>query len=252
MVFGGIEVKRLILVAMAASLCACSNPKNTVVPTSIAQMESIKPQLEKLTAEERELFANYAVRHTVGSALGGMFGIKADPIPEGITIGKAIDEQRDFATKQKLKEAEEKALKEQVKVEQQKAVDEMSKAALVTLVSKQLDSRRSFGVTISESLNVTFAFKNTSPKDIAGIKGTLDVIDIFGEELSGFSIAYDNTIKPGETATWARSRSVEYGMNSSNDRKFAELPEDKYKLRWKPEMIIFGDGTKLMKPSGPN
>lgn len=240
-------MKRLIVVAFAALLCACSNPKSAVVPTSMDKMESIKPQLEKLTAEERELFASYAVRHTLGAAMGGMFGIKAEPIPEGMTIGKAIDEQRDFLTKQKMKDAEEKALKEKVKAEQQKAMDEMSKAALVTLVSKKLESERSYGVTLDENLNVTFAFKNTATKDIAGIKGTLDVIDIFGEELCGFGIAYDKTIKPGETATWVGSRSVKYGMNASKDRKFAELPDDKYKLSWKPDMIIFGDGTKLTK-----
>jgi len=242
-------MKRFFILAVVVVLCACSNPKDTVVPTSIDKMESIKPQLEKLTAEERELFANYVLRHTLGAAMGGLFGIKAEPIPEGMTIGKAIDEQRDFLTKAKIKEAEEKALKEKVKAEQQKAMDEMSKAALVTLVRKKLGSESMSGITIDEKLIVTIAFKNTSPKDIAGIKGTLDATDIFGEQLSGFNISYDKTLKPGETATWTGERSVKYGMNASKDRKFANLPDDKYKLSWKPDMIIFVDGTKLTKPT---
>lgn len=240
-------MKRLLMVALVSALCACSNPKDTVVPTSVDKMASIKPQLEKLTPEERDLFASYAVRHTLGAAMGGMFGIKAEPIPEGMTIGKAIDEQRDFSAKAKMKEAEEKALKEKVKAEQQKVMEEMSKVALVTLVSKEIESERMSGITIDEKLMVTLAFKNISPKDIAGIKGTLDATDIFGEQLSGFNISYDKTLKPGETATFVGGRSVKYGMNASNDRKFAGLPEDKYKLSWKPAVIIFGDGTKLTK-----
>lgn len=243
-------MKRYFILAIFIALCACSKPTDTVVPTSIDKMDSIKPQLEKLTAEQRDLFAQYVMRHTIGAAMGGMFGIKAEPIPEGITIGKAIDEQRDFLTKEKVREAEEKALKEKVKAEQQKAMDEMSKAALVTLVNKKITTHTGYsGMTLDENLVVTFAFKNTSTKDIAGIKGTLDATDIFGEELSGFSIAYDKTLKPGETATWVGSRSVQYSMNASKDRKFADLPEDKYKLSWKPDMIIFGDGTKLTKPA---
>jgi hypothetical protein len=230
-------------------LCACSNPKDTVVPTSLDKLETIKPQLEKLSAEERELFGAYMLRHTVGAAMGGLFGIKSEPIPEGMTIGKAIDEQRDFKAQAAIREAEAKALKEKVLAEQAKAVEEMRKAAVVTLVSKKIDAERSYGVTISENLIVTFAFKNTSPKDISGIKGTVDAIDIFGEELSGFNLSYDTTIKAGETATWVGSRSVRFGRNEANDRKFAGLPDDKYTITWKPEMIVFADGTKLSKPA---
>lgn len=244
-------MKRYFILAILITLCACSKPTDTIVPTSIDKFDSIKPQLEKLTTEQRELFGQYVLRHTLGAALGGMFGIKAEPIPEGITIGKAIDEQRDFLTKEKMREAEESARKNKILAEQQKAMDEMSKAALVTLISKKIETEKesSFGFIIDEKLNLTITFKNTSTKDIAGIKGTLDAIDIFGEPLSGFSISYDKTLKPGETLTWVGGRSVKYGMNTSNDRKFAELPDDKFKLSWKPDMIIFGDGSKLTKPA---
>ncbi len=242
-------MKRLLLAGVVLALCACSNPKDTVVPTSLDKMESIKPQLEKLTVEERELFAGYVVRHTIGAAMGGMFGVKAEPIPEGMTIGNAINEQRDLLAQAKIKEAEEKVLRDKIIAEQQKAMDEMRKAALVTIVSKQIETEQMSGITIDEKLMVTFAFKNTSTKEIAGIKGTLDASDIFGQQLSGFNISYDTTIKPGEDARWTGGRSVKFDMNEGNDRKFADLPADKYTLSWKPDMIIFVDGTRLTKPA---
>ena len=89
-------MNRYLALALVIALSACSKPTDTVVPTSLDKMVSIKPQMEKLTSEEKDLFSKYLVRHTVGSAMGGMFGIKVDPIPEGITIGKAIDEEREF------------------------------------------------------------------------------------------------------------------------------------------------------------
>lgn len=92
-------MKYFVLIFVIA-LGACSKPTDTVVPTSIDKMESIKPQIDKLTSEEKDLFSQYLVRHTLGNAMGGMFGIKTDPIPEGITIGKAIDEEREFLKQQ--------------------------------------------------------------------------------------------------------------------------------------------------------
>ncbi len=38
-------------------LAACSGPKDTPVPKDLSAMESVKPSIEKLSAEEKELFA---------------------------------------------------------------------------------------------------------------------------------------------------------------------------------------------------
>jgi len=105
-------MKYYFVLIFVIALGACSKPTDTVVPTSIDKMESIKPQIEKLTSEEKGLFSQYLVRHTLGNAMGGMFGVKTDPIPEGITIGKAIDEERNYLKK---KESELKALQEQLR-----------------------------------------------------------------------------------------------------------------------------------------
>jgi hypothetical protein len=99
-------MKRLLVMALVTFISACSNPNDTVVPTSIDKMASIQPQLDKLTTVERKLFAGYVVRHTLGVNMGRMVAAKPEPIPEGMTIGKAIEEQRAFSAK-----AEEKALK---------------------------------------------------------------------------------------------------------------------------------------------
>lgn len=82
-------------------LVACDDPHDTKVPADISKWSSsVKPSLQKLTPEEQALFTQYVRRHTVMADEVGLHGDTADPIPEGMTLGKAIEEQRSYITKQ--------------------------------------------------------------------------------------------------------------------------------------------------------
>jgi hypothetical protein len=48
-----------ITCALSLMLLACSGPKDTPLPRELDKMESLKPAMEKLTPEERELVAGY-------------------------------------------------------------------------------------------------------------------------------------------------------------------------------------------------
>jgi hypothetical protein len=94
-------------------LVACSDPHDTRVPVDISKWSTtVKPSLQKLTLEEQELFTQYVRRHTIVAAEVGLYGDKADPIPEGMTIGKAIAEQRNYVALQQVKKSREKASKD--------------------------------------------------------------------------------------------------------------------------------------------
>ncbi|MCM2348156.1 hypothetical protein [Acidovorax soli] len=128
----------LLVVASLMALAACSGPKDTPLPKDLEKMESIKPAMEKLTPEERELAAGYIMRHTIGAKLGGLFGGKEVPgIPEGMTLGKAIEEQRKFKADAALVEAKQQALKAKLQAEREAAMKPMLDAVTVTLVSKK-------------------------------------------------------------------------------------------------------------------
>ena len=91
-------MNRLTILVIACSLAACTKPIDTIVPTSPDKMESIRPQVNKLSPEEKELFDNYLRDHS--------------SIPDGLTIGKAITEEREYLKK---KDLELKALQEQIR-----------------------------------------------------------------------------------------------------------------------------------------
>jgi len=240
----------LVVLVCSILLVACSGPKDTPLPRDLDKIESIKASMEKLTPDERELAAGYIMRHTIGAKLGGLFGGKEGPgIPEGMTLGKAIDEQRKFKADVALEEAKQQALKVKLEAEREAALKPMREAITVTLVSKKIATERGYsGMVMDENLEVTFGYKNNTDKDVSGVKGRISTKDLFGDEISAFQISNDSTIKAGQTATWSGSRSVRFSMGSNKDRKLAELGDDKFKVVWEPQAIVFSDGTKLAVP----
>jgi hypothetical protein len=231
-------------------LASCSGPKDTVLPPELDKMASIQPSVEKLTPEDRELLGGYIVRHTVGAKFAAILGGKEGPgIPEGMTIGKAIEEQRKFKADTAIEEAKQQALKAKLQAEREAALKPMRDAVTVTLVSKGIQAEHGYsGMVTDENLVVTFGYKNNTDKDIAGVKGWVSVKDLFGDEISAFQISNDNTIKAGQTATWTGNRSVRFSFGNNKDRKLAELDEDKFRVEWEPQVIVFKDGTKLTVP----
>jgi len=241
---------RVIILMCSILLGACSGPKDTPLPQDIGKMDSIKPAMEKLSPEERGLAAEYIMRHTVGAKLGGLFGGKEGPgIPEGMTLGKAIQEQQKFKADAVMEQAKQKELKAKLQAEREAAMKPMKEAITVSLVSKEISVDTGYsGRMHNESFAVTFGYKNNTEKDISGVKGYVSVKDLFGDEISGFLISNDKTIPAGQSTTWSGNRSLMFTLGDNKDRKLAELSDDKYTVVWEPRMIVFKDGTKLTAP----
>ena len=103
-------MKLISILCFALLLAACSgDPHDTRVPTDIKKWSSnVKPSLQKLTPDEKALFSRYAIRHMEG-AVPGTIGSKSDPIPEDMTIGKAIAEERDVEAREQARQPDAKA-----------------------------------------------------------------------------------------------------------------------------------------------
>lgn len=239
-----------IILLCSITLAACDGPKGTLIPRDIDKIDTIKPALEKLTPEERDLAAGYIVRHAIGAKMSGLFGGKeGGGIPEGMTLGKAIDEQRKFKAEVAIEEAKQAALKVKLKAEREVAMKAMREAITVTLVSKALKPEYGYsGRVMDEDFVATFGYKNNTAKDISGVKGRISIVDLFGDEISAFGISNDDTISAGKSITWSGSRSTRYSLGDNKDRKLAGLDDDKFKIIWEPETIVFTDGTKLTAP----
>jgi len=81
------------LVAAGLVLSACSKgPKDTVLPSDPKQWSEsgLKDSIEKLSPDDRKLLGAYMIRMGIGGALTGK------TIPEGTTIGQAIEEEKKY------------------------------------------------------------------------------------------------------------------------------------------------------------
>jgi hypothetical protein len=102
-------VRIFTIFCFALLLVACGDPHETRVPADISKWHStVKPSLQKLTTDEQALFTQYVRRHTILADEVGLHGDRVDPIPEGMTLGNAIAEQRDYDAKQQARKSKPK------------------------------------------------------------------------------------------------------------------------------------------------
>jgi len=95
-----------------------------------------------------------------------------------------------------------------------------------------------------DAVEIELAFKNTSTKPMAGVKGDAVFRDMFGDTLDVASVSYDQSVAPGETRIWTGSRSV-LGSFGHNTAKLRTTATEKVQFTFLPSMIVFADGTKL-------
>ena len=224
---------RLVFVAFAFILAACSDPKSIVIPNDMSTWDkTLKPSIEKLTEDEKKLFLGYTMRAKMGEVFGGK------GIEQGMTVGKAIEQQRAWIEEHKAKEAAEKALKAKLQAEQAALKKQIDDLVTITVLELSLQKDR-----FTDNQIIKLGLQNKGAKDLRGISGTVKFIDIFDKEVGAIHFSYDNGLKAGSTASWIGSR--HYNQFLEAHKAIARLEEGKYKTVFEPEMLVFEDGTKM-------
>ncbi|MGB6054620.1 MAG: hypothetical protein WBG17_05210 [Burkholderiaceae bacterium] len=232
-------MKQMLLLAIVTTLLiGCSDPRATMLSTADADKEKMQTAMQKITEEERTLVAGYMMRTMLANAFAG----KTDT-PLGVTIGDAIKKQREWLSAEKKRDAEEAALKAKLAAEEEAFQQQVNGAVAVTVLEKTLlpenfDRRRYSAVQV-----IKLGFENKSEKDIAGISGEVAFYDIFDKEVGSIIFSYDDGIKAGSTASWTGERKFNEFLREH--KALANLEEGKYTTRFKPDTIVFSDGTKL-------
>lgn len=228
------------LLAVVLVLSACQNPHNAELPTDLTKIDqSTKDQLQKLTPDEREKVAKYAVRHTL---TGGA-------IPEGTTVVKAIDEQNAFELAQAKKEAEAAALKASVEKQMAEETAKLNGAVQVALISKTFVPSSVERRQYRDEIDMKIAFSNKTDKAVAGVKGTMVFKDLFGDVIKRVRVSMTDEIKPNDVYIW--DGVLDYNQFEDKDQKLAFEPTEKLKFEFEPDTIVFADGSQLSLLSIP-
>jgi hypothetical protein len=234
--------KKLVIASVTlALLAACSKPTETIIPTDMSKWDTeLGAVVKKLSEEDQKLLAGYVMR----AKLGEIFG--KEGVPLGTTIGNALDEQRKWIAEREKQAAEAKALKEKMLQEQAKAEEAINGAVVVTLIAKRELPKNYDLSRYSEEQQFVIGVHNKSEKEISGVKGSLDFIDLFDKKVGSAGFSISEKIKPGGDAKWTGVR--DYNQFVDTHKAVWNLEEGKYTTRFKPDMIVFSDGTKLTVP----
>lgn len=224
-----------------ALLSACSKPTETIIPSDMSKWDTeLAPAIKKLSEEDQKLLSGYVMRARMGQVFG------KEGMPFGTTVGTAMEQQKKWLADEEKKAAEAKALKEKMLQEQAQAQAAIENATIVALVAKRelpknYDLRR-----FSEVQQFVIGVHNKSDKEIAGVSGSLDFIDIFDKKVGSVNFSISERIKPGGDAQWTGTR--DYNQFIDTHRNVWNLEEGKYTTRFQPEAVVFADGTKLTVP----
>lgn len=225
-----------VLLITGVMVTGCSKPQDAVIPKDMSTWDSeLKPKVEKLSDEEKQIFARYMIRVKMAEAFGG------SGMPEGTTIGLAIQEQKDFEAKQKAKEQEQAALKAKAEAQQKAAIDEMNSVLTFAMLSKEHRE-----IEYQEYMLTKISFENKSKKDVSGVKGLIKVSDMFGDKIIDLGVSYDSEILAGNIVT--DTLSFNYNQFMADHKNFMGGDLNKMKVVFVPETILFKDGTKLDMP----
>lgn len=180
---------------------------------------------------------------TMALGLGKAFGKEMN---KGNTYREALNEIKAArlemeAERKKQEIAYAKALKEW---ESQNEL--LSKSVQISILRKEFQQDK-YG--IRKVLGYEYEIENTSGMQIKGVKGSVRILDSFGDELTLNGVKYEESLKSGEKKVFALWHDY-----SDYDRGSAIIKEsslDKLTIKWEPEMIIFNDGKILEVPEKP-
>lgn len=247
---------RFTLIALCFTLLlgACSKATNTVIPSDMSKWDKeLAPVVQKLNEEEKALLIAYIARKKMVSGLSKGEG----DIPFGTTVGDALTDQRKWKAEydkaealakveQVRKAAEELSLKAKIKAERADVVKQFNDSVTVTLLDKkELGSNYSAG-RYSDYQQFVIGVENRSGKELTGVAGTIEFIDVFDKEVGSVVFGISQRIKPGATYKWTGGR--DYNQFITEHRAVWGLEDGKYTTRFAPNSLVFADGTKLKVP----
>lgn len=224
--------------AVLVLVAACNRATDTVIPNDPTTWDKdLAPAIAKLSDDDKALVRGYLLR----VKLGELFNKEGVPI--GTTLATAIEDQKKWKAEQAKRDAEAAALKEKLELESAAQRDVIAKAVTVALLSKrQLASDFRAG-RYSDSQEFRIAVKNKGDKELVGVSGRLQFIDVFDKEVGAVTFDISQKIKPDGEYTWIGSR--DYNQFIKEHRAIWDLEEGKYTTRFEPSALVYKDGTKL-------
>ena len=122
-------------------------------------------------------------------------------------------------------------------------LEPLRKSLSVSISAKKFIGSNIYSGRILDELSFAIQQSNNSGKDIRAYKGVFIFKDIFDDEITKISFKSDQILSSGETKK--ENMSMNYNQFVEAHQKLRSTPIENLHIEWRPESIIFADGTGL-------
>ena len=219
-------MKKLFVIGISIFLFSCSSPMDKKFNEETVK-EDIQAIKTKIDSTELQLLA------------GTMMRLKfQDKNLENMTYAEILDNGKKWKIEQAKIEAEQKALAEKALKEEQERIKRLTESVLVSCFSKGYTK-----VDWEDYITYKFVIQNKSDKNIRAIKGSISFANLFDETIKSLNFVYDQPIEAGKEVTY--NAQTDYNQFTDSDKALKNKDLKDLKVIWKPEKIIFEDGSTL-------
>jgi hypothetical protein len=218
----------ILYIGLTLLLAGCSNPLNYRVSKLTRDQNAMLHRV--LTADQSAELDAWIQRHTA----------TGERLPAGVTVDKALKDQEDWLAKQqaektKVAELQKQRMRDLAAKQQQLA--SLISVALLSKTNKVLPDDRKF-----VALDLEYA--NKTDKDIQAVKGTVSLVNVYGEPVIAFDWAYNRPISSKHTVV---QHNAGMFISASVDPQVELWDTDYNKLKFTFEIktIMFKDGTSI-------
>lgn len=174
-----------------------------------------------------------------GILLGSVIRLEfEDKKLEEMTYAEILTNGKKWKAEQERIEAEQKALAAKAAFEQSERIRRLNEAVMVTCFEKGFEE-----VQYRDYITFKFAIQNKSDKAIRAVKGIVTFTNLFDEKITSINFVYDQSVSAGRLVNW--NATIEYNQFLKKDQTLRNKDLKDLKVVWKPEKIIFEDGSTL-------
>jgi len=221
-------MKKLFYLLAIVILASCSSPMNNTYSDSTfeSDLKAIR-EANALDSTEMNLLAMYFVR-------AKLFNESI----EGKSYNEILAEAKVAKQKQEEEERIQRELAEKAKKEEEARIARLKNALTVTIFDKGYVE-----YDYQEYITYKFAFENKTEKEITAFTGQIMFTDLFDKEIKSLNLTYDDGVAASSIKNY--SATTDYNQFMDEDQLLKSKNLKQIKLVWKPEKILFADGSTL-------
>ncbi|WP_417786333.1 hypothetical protein [Tenacibaculum sp.] len=215
-----------------------------IVSVILLGIVSCSSPLDKKFNEERAAEDIKAVQSEIDSTefrmlMGSMLRLKLEGEKvEGLTYREILEKGKIWKEKEEELEKEQKLLAEKAKKEELERINRLSESVIISCFDKGF-----YKYNYEDYITYKFVIQNKSNKNIRAVKGSLIFSNLFDEEIKTINLVYDKVLTADTTVNYEAQ--TDYNQFNDSDKALKNKELKDMKVKWKPEKIIFEDGTTL-------